>query len=166
MEPHSDLFLADTWLPQEPVKGFIGITGRTASQEKAKELVVASRLPVLLAGGLSPENVYDAVSKVMPAGADSCTHTNLADPEGNRVRFKKDLRRVEAFVKEVRRAGAFIKQHIERLRKEIALLKEELREREAAIPPHSIRPHQILRIEELEDEIALKEKEIQRIREF
>jgi phosphoribosylanthranilate isomerase len=166
MEPYSDLFLADTWLPQEPVKGFIGITGHTVDLKKAKDLVFASKLPVLLAGGLSPENVYDAVIAAMPAGADSCTHTNMGDPEGNRIRFKKDLRRVKAFVEEVRRAEASIKQHREHLRKELALLKEELREREAAIPPHSIRPHQILRIEELEDEIALKEKEIQEIKEF
>jgi phosphoribosylanthranilate isomerase len=165
MEPYSDLFLLDTWLPEDPVKGFIGITGRTGDREKARALVLKTKIPVLLAGGLSPENVYSALIQVMPAGADSCTHTNMSDQKGNKIRFKKDLKRVEAFVNEVRRAESAIKGRREDLRNEVVKLKEELRERQAAIPPHSVRPHQILRIEELEDEIALKEKEIEGIRE-
>lgn len=40
-------------------------------------------------------------------------------------------------------------------------LKAELREREAALPAHSVRPHQILAIEALEEKITLKEKEIE-----
>ncbi len=38
-------------------------------------------------------------------------------------------------------------------------LKEELRDREKSLPAHSIRPHQLLVIEELEEKIkALQEK--------
>ena len=37
---------------------------------------------------------------------------------------------------------------------EIERLKEKLRDREAALPAHSVRPHQIQVIEELEEEIA------------
>ena len=48
----------------------------------------------------------------------------------------------------------------EKLQKEIENLKELLRDREAALPAHSIRPHQILAIEDLEDEIAAKEEEL------
>jgi len=33
-------------------------------------------------------------------------------------------------------------------------LKEKLRDREAALPAHSVRPHQILEIEELEEKIS------------
>jgi hypothetical protein len=40
-------------------------------------------------------------------------------------------------------------------------LKEKLRDREAALPAHSVRPHQILEIEELEEKIAAMEKEFQ-----
>lgn len=36
----------------------------------------------------------------------------------------------------------------------IETLKEKLRDREAALPAHSVRPHQIQVIEELEEEIA------------
>jgi hypothetical protein len=48
----------------------------------------------------------------------------------------------------------------EELKKEIEDLKRRLRDREAALPAHSVRPHQILAIEELEDEIAAKEREL------
>ncbi len=42
---------------------------------------------------------------------------------------------------------------------ELSKLKIELADRNAALPAHSIRPHQILEIEELEEQIkALEEK--------
>ena len=100
----SDLFLTDTWLGQEPVEGFIGITGRTCDWNMARELVLQSRIPVILAGGLSPENVYEALMHVGASGADSCTQTNKRDKEGKPIRFKKDFARVEKFVEEARRA--------------------------------------------------------------
>jgi len=40
---------------------------------------------------------------------------------------------------------------------EIQNLKEKLRDREAALPPHSMRPHQIQEIEDLEEKIAALE---------
>ena len=43
------------------------------------------------------------------------------------------------------------------LLEEIQNLKEKLRDREAALPPHSMRPHQIQEIEELEEKIAALE---------
>jgi hypothetical protein len=43
------------------------------------------------------------------------------------------------------------------LLEEIQNLKEKLRDREAALPPHSIRPHQVQEIEELEEKIATLE---------
>lgn len=42
----------------------------------------------------------------------------------------------------------------------IVTLKEKLRDREAALPAHSVRPHQIQEIEELEEEIAAFEAEL------
>lgn len=104
LEPLSDFFLTDTWLGNEPVKGFIGITGRRCMTAPAKALVDKSRIPVILAGGLSPENVYSAVSEIRPAGADSCTLTNELDDNHKPIRFKKDFSKVTQFVKEVRRA--------------------------------------------------------------
>ena len=49
---------------------------------------------------------------------------------------------------------------IAELKEEIRALKEEKAEREAALPAHSIRPHQLLAIEELEEAIGLKQKEL------
>lgn len=47
----------------------------------------------------------------------------------------------------------------QKLKEEIQTLKEKLADREAALPAHSVRPHQIQVIEELEEEIAeLEEK--------
>jgi chromosome segregation ATPase len=46
----------------------------------------------------------------------------------------------------------------ERLLKKIEELKAKLRDREAALPAHSVRPHQVQEIEELEEEIARLEK--------
>jgi len=46
----------------------------------------------------------------------------------------------------------------EQLLKEIEELKAKLRDREAALPAHSVRPHQVQEIEELEEEITRLEK--------
>jgi hypothetical protein len=51
---------------------------------------IRERFPVILAGGICPDNAYEAVMKVQPAGVDSCTGTNATDVGGNPVRFQKD----------------------------------------------------------------------------
>ena len=45
---------------------------------------------------------------------------------------------------------------IQQLQEDIRRLKAELAEREAALPMHSVRPHQLIAIEALEDEISRK----------
>lgn len=111
-EPVSDFFLTDTVLStgptvtNQPVDGFVGITGQICHWEIARELVSHAKTPVILAGGLSPENVYDGIRFVKPAGVDSCTRTNRLDDQGRPIRFKKDIERVRHFVEETRRASA------------------------------------------------------------
>jgi phosphoribosylanthranilate isomerase len=108
----SDYFVTDTVLATggnlspQPVDGFVGITGQTCHWETARELVRRSAIPVILAGGLSPENVYDGIRLVKPAGVDSCTGTNRRDHQGRPIRFKKDMERLGRFVEETRRAAA------------------------------------------------------------
>ena len=46
---------------------------------------------------------------------------------------------------------------IQQLQEDIRRLKAELAERETALPMHSVRPHQLMAIEALEDEISRKE---------
>lgn len=104
LEKASDVFLTDTWLGKEPVDGFIGITGKRCDPKIAKKLVQQSSVPVILAGGLSPENVFNALVEIQPAGADSCTQTNKTDEKGNPLRLRKDYVKVKRFVEEVRKA--------------------------------------------------------------
>lgn len=47
-----------------------GGTGKTADWPRARQAVEATRVPVLLAGGLTPENVAEAVRIVRPYGVD------------------------------------------------------------------------------------------------
>lgn len=111
-EAVSDYFLTDTLIVKssgsifdlQPVKGFVGITGKTCNWDMATQLVQASHIPVILAGGITPENAFDGIMQVMPAGVDSCTGTNALDSKGRSIRFKKDLEKVKHMVDEARRA--------------------------------------------------------------
>jgi len=109
-EPFSDWFLTDTLLSagpetsaaDQPVNGFVGITGQTCDWSVARDLVQSSRIPVILAGGIGPTNVRQGIAAVAPAGVDSCTRTNALDAGGNPIRFKKDPEKVRALVQAAR----------------------------------------------------------------
>jgi phosphoribosylanthranilate isomerase len=108
--PFSDYFLIDTLLAgiSQPVDGFVGITGETCDWNIAAAVIAASPIPVILAGGISDQNAYDAIVRLRPAGVDSCTKTNAKDRQGRAIRFKKDMKKVRKLVDEVRRADAFL----------------------------------------------------------
>jgi phosphoribosylanthranilate isomerase len=111
-EPISDYFLTDTLLTNpsasvsdlQPVKGFVGITGQVCNWATAAKLIQATHIPVILGGGITPDNVLNGIMDVMPAGVDSCTGTNAMDSNGRPIRFKKDLLKVKLLVEEARRA--------------------------------------------------------------
>ena len=109
-ESTSDYFLTDTLLvadgksaEEQPEAGFVGITGEICDWKTARKLVENSQIPVILAGGISPENVVDGIAAVRPAGVDSCTRTNALDPYGRPIRFKKDPEKVKQLIAETRR---------------------------------------------------------------
>ena len=104
----SDFFLTDTWLKNEPVTGFIGITGEQSDIDLVCEFVASSKVPVIFAGGLSPENIYNSIIKTNPFGVDSCSLTNKVDNKGKPLRFCKDFEKVMYFKNEVERAVADI----------------------------------------------------------
>ena len=81
--------------------GAKGAGGEVHEYSICRDVVARSRVPVILAGGLSPENVANAIATVRPWGVDSFTHTDMA---GNRG--KKDIVRVRAFVAAAMRAFA------------------------------------------------------------
>jgi phosphoribosylanthranilate isomerase len=105
----TDFFLTDTVLSKgavpalsgDPESGFVGITGIPCDWDEAARLVRWSPAPVILAGGLAPENVKDAVTQVRAAGYDSCSGTNRVGVDGRPLRFQKDIHRVRRFVEAV-----------------------------------------------------------------
>ena len=84
--------ILDTQSPDIPG---IGASGETHDWAVSREIVRRVRVPVILAGGLSPENVAEAICAVRPWGVDSLTHTNRPLSGGG---FHKDLERVRDFV--------------------------------------------------------------------
>ncbi|HSQ28191.1 MAG TPA: phosphoribosylanthranilate isomerase [Anaerolineales bacterium] len=91
-EAVADYFILDSYSDQI---GGIGAAGFTHDWSISKAIVKQSSIPVILAGGLSPENVADAIQQVQPWGVDSLTKTNEMLGEG---KFRKDLERVQMFV--------------------------------------------------------------------
>ncbi|MBI5943024.1 MAG: phosphoribosylanthranilate isomerase [Chloroflexi bacterium] len=84
---------APAMLIDAAVKGVYGGSGVTADWAAAAEL--AKKYPLLLAGGLTPENVADAVRQVQPWGVDVASGVESAPGE-------KDAEKMSAFVKAVR----------------------------------------------------------------
>ena len=85
---------APAFLVDAAVKGAYGGTGVTADWAAAAEL--AAQYPLLLAGGLTPENVADAVHRVRPWGVDVASGVESAPGV-------KDLNKLHAFVQAVRK---------------------------------------------------------------
>ena len=80
----------------------IGVAGKTHSWEDDKRIVEAvSPTKVIMAGGLGPDNVYDAIKAVRPYGVDSFTKTSN---KINGVLQGKDKEKILSFVKEAKRA--------------------------------------------------------------
>jgi len=75
----------------------IGALGITHSWELDRRIVESVRTPAIIAGGLGPENVEDAIRVVRPAGVDSKTKTDKNDGT-----HTKDLKKVSAFLQAVR----------------------------------------------------------------
>jgi phosphoribosylanthranilate isomerase len=91
--------LADILLLDTKIKNFpgVGATGKTHDWNISREIVQRASVPVILAGGLSSENVFSAIRSVEPWGVDSNTSTNISGSP-----FLKDNERICAFVKAVR----------------------------------------------------------------
>lgn len=93
-----DSLLLDT---KHPDTGVVGASGHTHDWNLSAEIVNTLDIPVVLAGGLGPDNVRDAITAVRPFGVDSETRTSLDSD-----RRRKDIAKVEAFISLARAHGA------------------------------------------------------------
>jgi phosphoribosylanthranilate isomerase len=93
--PYVHAFLLDSGRPHMALPE-LGGTGRPHDWAISAEFVKASRLPVFLAGGLTPANVGVAIRQVKPFGVDLSS--------GVRTAGKLDLSKLAAFASSVRKA--------------------------------------------------------------
>jgi phosphoribosylanthranilate isomerase len=70
----------------------VGGTGLTHDWNLSREIVSAYDIPVILAGGLDPDNVALAIEKVMPFGVDANSGTKGENGF-------KDYKKLEAFIR-------------------------------------------------------------------
>ncbi|MEI6500770.1 MAG: phosphoribosylanthranilate isomerase, partial [Armatimonadota bacterium] len=80
----AELIVLDT-----AVSGQSGGTGQVSDWALAAQIVAQSPLPVLLAGGISPDNAAEALAQVQPAGLDASSRLE-------RSPGRKDPQRVRA----------------------------------------------------------------------
>ena len=90
----ADALILDSY---DPATGRAGATGRTHDWTISRCIVDTVPLPVILAGGLTPENVAAAIARVRPWAVD--VHTGVERPDG-----RTDPDRVRAFVRAARAA--------------------------------------------------------------
>lgn len=93
-----DLFITDTF---DPATGASGATGKTHDWRISRRLVEISTRPVIIAGGLNPSNVKNAILATKPAGVD--VHTGIEAPNG-----RKDLELTRKFIRECMEAFKLI----------------------------------------------------------
>lgn len=92
----ADFLLLDSYRSTDKQIGALGVTH---DWNISRRIVDVVRVPVVLAGGLGPDNVAAAIQTVRPAGVDSKTKT---DQDGSQA---KDLERVRRFHEAARAAG-------------------------------------------------------------
>ena len=86
----ADILLLDSHRPGDIQIGALGIVHDWEIDRKIVETV---RIPIIIAGGLGPDNVDEAIRTVRPAGVDSKTKTDRDDES-----HAKDLEKVRRFV--------------------------------------------------------------------
>ena len=87
-----DRFLLDSFDPKT-----VGGTGKICDWEMAQTLVKSVKTPILLAGGLTPDNVAEAIVDVKPWGVDVSSGVEIEPGV-------KDIGKVKAFIEATRGA--------------------------------------------------------------
>ena len=95
----ADFLLLDSYRADDKQIGALGVTHDWSI---SRQIVETVRVPVILAGGLGPDNVADAIRAVRPAGVDSKTRTDKGDTH------TKDLEKVQA-VRAIGKTGSGVR---------------------------------------------------------
>ncbi len=95
--PHVDAILLDSGNQKLPVKE-LGGTGRTHDWSLSRAIRERIGVPMFLAGGLTPQNLGQAIAEVGPFGLDVCS--------GVRTDGKLDATKLKRFFSAVLNAGA------------------------------------------------------------
>lgn len=90
-----DSILLDTARSEKP-----GGTGCVHDWTLSRRISEETRLPLILAGGLKPENVGEAIRTVSPYAVDTASGVETCG--------KKDAVKIKSFIEEVRCANAFL----------------------------------------------------------
>jgi len=77
--PLWDAIILDSF---DPATGRLGATGLAHDWSISARIVELAAVPVILAGGLTPENVAEAIARVRPDGVD--VHSGVENPDGSR----------------------------------------------------------------------------------
>ncbi len=93
-----DAYITDTF---DPETGAEGATGKTHDWSISRKLIEMSPKPVILAGGINPTNVKQAILETRPAGVD--VHTGVEGADG-----RKSYDLVKRFVEEANEAFAML----------------------------------------------------------
>ncbi|GIV16063.1 MAG: N-(5'-phosphoribosyl)anthranilate isomerase [Armatimonadota bacterium] len=91
LQSEVDALLVDTYHPHK-----MGGTGEQSDWRLARLLREEAKVPVILAGGLTPDNVQDAIRQVMPYAVDVSSGVESAPG-------KKDHQKIKEFIANVRR---------------------------------------------------------------
>ena len=92
----ADFLLLDSYRAADRQIGALGVTHDWSI---SRQIVLSVRMPVILAGGLGPDNVAEAIRAVRPGGVDSKTKTDLGDTHA------KDLAKVRRFESAAKQPG-------------------------------------------------------------
>lgn len=92
--------VVDSILLDSGIAGKTGGTGCVHDWDLSRRIAEETELPLILAGGLKPENVQEAIKVVSPYAVDTAS--------GVETSGKKDVTKIKSFIEEVRCANAFL----------------------------------------------------------
>lgn len=100
LSEYCDFLILDSVAPGIDGVGAAGITHDWAISKRIVDALADSPCKVILAGGLGPDNVIDAIRTVKPWGVDSFTKTSV--PIGN-GKSRKDAELVRRFIENAKK---------------------------------------------------------------